>query len=90
MPTRLLTVSSLQGAYSGAPVPFIRLSGRWLEQSGFNPGESIRVEVEYGRLVITKLTPEGRPVESKLEPLEFEFMQQPAKKTTRKTDAHYD
>ncbi|MFM0477519.1 SymE family type I addiction module toxin [Paraburkholderia strydomiana] len=35
------------------PAPWIRLSGRWLEQAGFEIGGTIRVEVQKGRLVIT-------------------------------------
>ncbi|WP_328822382.1 SymE family type I addiction module toxin [Paraburkholderia nemoris] len=35
------------------PAPWIRLSGRWLEQAGFEISGRIRVEVERGRLVIT-------------------------------------
>ena len=35
------------------PAPWIRLSGRWLEQAGFEISGRIRVEVERGKLVIT-------------------------------------
>lgn len=35
------------------PAPWIRLSGRWLEEAGFEISGRIRVEVERGRLVIT-------------------------------------
>lgn len=36
-------------------VPQIRLQGLWLEKAcGFEPGTSIKVECEYGRLVITR------------------------------------
>ena len=44
-------------------VPFIRMSGKWLQAAGFEPGDSIEVEVEYGRLVISKLS---APVASEL------------------------
>jgi toxic protein SymE len=33
--------------------PWIKLAGRWLEQAGFEAGQSVRVQVEHGRLVIT-------------------------------------
>jgi toxic protein SymE len=35
------------------PAPWIRLSGRWLEEAGFRIGGKIRVEVGRGKLVIT-------------------------------------
>jgi toxic protein SymE len=35
------------------PAPWIRFSGRWLEQAGFEISGRIRVQVERGRLVIT-------------------------------------
>ena len=34
-------------------VPFLRLRGRWLEELGFEAGETVRVETAPGRLVIT-------------------------------------
>lgn len=36
-----------------APVPFLRLTGRWLAQAGFDIGDRVRVEVAQGRLVLT-------------------------------------
>lgn len=35
------------------PAPWIRLSGRWLEEAGFEISAKIRVVVEQGKLVIT-------------------------------------
>jgi toxic protein SymE len=35
------------------PAPWIRLSGRWLEQAGFTINGKIRVEIDRGKLVIT-------------------------------------
>ncbi|CAE6689481.1 hypothetical protein R70006_00272 [Paraburkholderia domus] len=37
------------------PAPWIRLSGRWLEQAGFEISERICVEVHRGKLIITPL-----------------------------------
>jgi hypothetical protein len=40
---------------TGAPrpdVPFLRLSGRWLERAGFAIGRRVKVEVSEGRLLI--------------------------------------
>ncbi len=47
--------------------PEIRLAGRWLMESGFVPGQRIRVTCEYERIVITPDENEtvelkGRPV----------------------------
>jgi len=41
-------------------VPFVRLSGQWLEDLGFEVGEKVRVATEPGRLVITPAPAEGR------------------------------
>lgn len=40
---------------TGGPfeVPYLRLSGRWLEEAGFTIGSSVAVHVEGGRLVLT-------------------------------------
>lgn len=35
-----------------APMPFLRLQGRWLDQAGFAIGTNVRVEVAAGRLVL--------------------------------------
>ncbi|RXK86758.1 SymE family type I addiction module toxin [Filimonas effusa] len=35
-------------------VPWINISGRWLEKAGFLIGESVTVSVESDRLTITK------------------------------------
>lgn len=35
-----------------APMPFLRLQGRWLDQAGFAIGANVRVEVTAGRLVV--------------------------------------
>ncbi len=43
------------GARRNVPplVPWFKLSGRWLEHAGFDPGQRLKVEVQLGRLVIT-------------------------------------
>ena len=66
MTERTLTVSSLYPAPSSSrpwptprrsraqePVPFLRLSGRWLEAAGFAIGAKVRVQVNPDRLVVT-------------------------------------
>jgi toxic protein SymE len=35
------------------PAPWIRLSGRWMEEAGFEISGKVRVEVQKGKLVIT-------------------------------------
>jgi hypothetical protein len=42
------------------PVPYRRLSGRWLEQHGFTPGSRITVTAENGKLVLTIAHPPPR------------------------------
>ena len=34
-------------------VPYIRMKGKWLASLGFQKGEHITVQVEYGKLIIT-------------------------------------
>ena len=40
-------------SYGSKVVPELRLSGAWLEQSGFVPGSSVDVRVSRGKLIIT-------------------------------------
>ena len=40
-------------------VPYIRMSGMWLEQLGFKYGARIEVTGEHGRLVLTVVRDEG-------------------------------
>ncbi|WP_258554917.1 type I toxin-antitoxin system SymE family toxin [Pragia fontium] len=34
------------------PRPLLTIKGRWLEQLGFTPGQSVTITSEHGRLVI--------------------------------------
>jgi len=43
-----------EGAFEGHVVPFIRLSGKWLAEAGFQIGDSVTVEVNGGNLVIRR------------------------------------
>ena len=60
MNARRLTVSSCHAesravhlrSLPAAPMPFLRLRGRWLAQAGFAIGANVRVEVSAGRLVV--------------------------------------
>ncbi|WP_305954811.1 SymE family type I addiction module toxin [Burkholderia sp. SRS-W-2-2016] len=31
----------------------MRIAGRWLEHASFEPGQRVKIEVQFGRLVIT-------------------------------------
>ncbi|APR38905.1 SymE family type I addiction module toxin [Paraburkholderia sp. SOS3] len=33
--------------------PWLKLTGRWIEQAGFEAGQRVRINVEQGRLIIT-------------------------------------
>lgn len=54
------------GFADGAPPAqylWMKLSGRWLEEAGFGPGQRLRIEVMQGRLVITPIDEQdGAPV----------------------------
>jgi len=55
---RQLKVSSRYASESGPPVPFLRMSGWWLSDAGFEIGTNIRVTIESRRLVIEVADPE--------------------------------
>jgi hypothetical protein len=40
-------------ASHGEHVPFMRLSGHWLEKYGFNIEGDVHIEAEHGRLILT-------------------------------------
>lgn len=44
-----------------APMPFLRLRGRWLDEAGFTIGANVRVEVSAGRLVVEVVEPARAP-----------------------------
>jgi toxic protein SymE len=39
-------------------MPFVRLSGHWLERAGFGIGTAVRVQVSRGRLVLEAIEPD--------------------------------
>jgi hypothetical protein len=54
---RRLTVSYLPAVWPAytprpAPLPYLRLRGRWLEDAGFAVGTKIRVRIERQRLIL--------------------------------------
>lgn len=49
-------------------MPFVRLSGRWLERAGFGIGTAVRVQVSRGRLVLEAIEPE-RPSRRRAHPM---------------------
>lgn len=59
---RELSVTTLRRMSSGyerryGAVPYLRLSGRWLEQLGFARGSRVLVAAEQGKLVLTVSEP---------------------------------
>ena len=38
--------------------PSLRLQGRWLEQAGFSIGQTIRIRIRAGRLVLEPVKPD--------------------------------
>lgn len=69
MNARRLTVSchypesrtSRSRCLPATPMPFLRLQGRWLDQAGFAIGNSVRVEVAAGRLVLEVIEVAPKP-----------------------------
>lgn len=55
-PDRLLTVLWGQGYLQSSRnyEPFVRITGKWLLNAGFHPGDKLRVTVENGKLEIRK------------------------------------
>ena len=59
---RVLTMATLHrpsatNANGWLSVPYLRMSGRWLEQSGFAAGTRVYVKAEHGRLILTNEDP---------------------------------
>lgn len=48
----------MRGASPDVSVPFLRMSGRWLDRCGFPIGSRVYLKVEPGRLVMTTEDPE--------------------------------
>ena len=72
MPKRILTVSYI--FQREVKQPFVRMQGRWLAEAGFQPGDKIDVEVDYGRLIVTKVNSDGSQMEAPRAPSVFGFM----------------
>jgi type I toxin-antitoxin system toxin SymE len=53
--SRRLTVGCTGTGWPRPDVPYLRLSGRWLERAGFVIGRSVKVEVSEGRLLIERV-----------------------------------
>ncbi|MBA5203586.1 type I toxin-antitoxin system SymE family toxin [Pectobacterium aroidearum] len=51
-PQRHYTVGYAPNGGKKLPSPQCKLSGKWLEDLGFNTGQPVIVTVEHGRLVI--------------------------------------
>ncbi|HYI07597.1 MAG TPA: SymE family type I addiction module toxin [Thermoanaerobaculia bacterium] len=64
--SREVSVTSLYRAAQaigakGEPVPYLRLSGRWLERLGFASGCRVVVTEERGKLTLTIVRTDERP-----------------------------
>ena len=55
---QLVIVESAPTASPGSSIPHVVLSGCWLSMLGFAVGASVRVEVDYGRLVLVAVESE--------------------------------
>ena len=58
---RVVTIGSLFRTSSrggDARVPYVRLSGHWLQRLGFDAGARLLIAPEQGRLIITIAPPE--------------------------------
>lgn len=51
-PQRYYTVGYAPNGGKKPPSPQLKLSGKWLEDLGFNTGQPVIVTVEHGKLVI--------------------------------------
>ena len=56
-PTRINTVSSIfrKTQVKEYEVPYIRLSGKWIEKIGIQPGDKIEVNVQNESITITPI-----------------------------------
>ena len=56
-PTRINTVSSIFGKtqVKEYEVPYIRLSGKWMQKIGIQPGDKIQVKVQNETITITPI-----------------------------------
>ncbi len=43
----------------GQVVPWLNVSGRWLDQAGFHAGSQVQIEVKQNQLIIKKVTGHG-------------------------------
>ena len=57
MNRKLKIYEQSMGGGNYTPVPTILLKGKWLEQSGFKPGEYVEVVVEGDKITLSKITP---------------------------------
>ncbi|MBK5073442.1 type I toxin-antitoxin system SymE family toxin [Budviciaceae bacterium CWB-B4] len=49
---RHYTVGYVPNGGKAQPSPQLKISGRWLEELGFTPGQAVTVTTERGRMVI--------------------------------------
>lgn len=49
------TKSLYAWAKRSVEIPQIRLQGKWLQETGFKPGDNLNVQCEDGKLIITRV-----------------------------------
>jgi hypothetical protein len=52
---KIIKISRLFNPKTNQSVPFLRLSGKYLREAGFESGEQIVVEIEAGKITIRPL-----------------------------------
>ena len=68
MNRKLKIYEQSMGGGNYTPMPTILLKGKWLEQSGFKPGEYVEVVVEGDKITLSKTTPpEAKSTKKSLE-----------------------
>jgi len=50
---------ALESDWRGRQVPWLNVSGLWLEQAGFNIGDEVEIIIENNLLTIKNLRPDG-------------------------------
>jgi len=64
MEVRYTTISESSSLDDGK-VPFLKLSGKWIREMGFEFGHSVRLEITPGRIIVTPAPERDRLIEQK-------------------------
>ena len=66
METKYITIMNATSP-EGSKVPFIRIFGKFLQEAGFQPDRSARLEITPGRIIISSAPQRDRLIEEKAE-----------------------